>query len=291
VPQDAGSDEGVAGYLLEDFMKATILSIAVLPAMLLAQAPPPPPPGPPQAVPEVRNLYPHGGYLGIGISEITSDRAKTLRLKEEAGVEITHVGTDSPADKAGLKVGDVVLQYNGTHVEGLEQFQRLVRETPVGREVKLLLFRNGAETTVMAKIAQRDVPFWTGGNFAMPDVPRIIQGLRSPMLGVDAEPVEGQLADYFGVKEGGVLVRAVMRNSAAEKAGIKAGDVILRVDDVKVATPAEITRHLRSLAGKMVNVALMRDHKESTVMVTVEVPELGFRRGGRVEPVRLIVQQ
>ncbi len=251
-----------------------------LPFAALGQAPPPLPPAPPARV----LVAPAGSYLGIGIQEITAERAKALKLPDVAGVEITHVGQDSPADKAGLKAGDVVLQYSGTRVEGIEQFSRLVRETPVGRDEKLDIFRNGAPQTVTVKIGQHPAlpGFPDGFGFRTPDIPRVFPGMRSPMLGVEAESIDGQLAQYFGVNDG-VLVRSVMKNSAAEKAGIKAGDVILRLDDTKVNSPAEISARLRTVRGRPVGVALMRDHKETSL--SVEVPEA---RVGRAEPVHLI---
>lgn len=265
-----------------------MITALALGSSVWAQTPvqPPAPPANP-VIPEARAFpFTRGGFLGIGIQEMTPERAKSLRLKEEAGVEITRVGSDSPAEKAGLKTGDVVLQYNGAPVEGIEQFSRMVRETPVGRDAKLQVFRNGAEQTVIVKIAQRSLPFSIGdGSIRLPDIPRIFQGTRSPMLGVEAEPLDGQLADYFGVKEG-VLVRSVMKSSAADKAGIKAGDVITRVDDAKVAAPPDITNKLRSMTGKSVPLTLMRDHKEMTLMVTAEAFE---HRLGRAEPVRFIL--
>ncbi|HET8547906.1 MAG TPA: PDZ domain-containing protein, partial [Bryobacteraceae bacterium] len=100
-----------------------------------------------------------GSYLGIGVAEIDAERAKALSLKEEQGVEITRVEDDSPAAKAGLRVGDVVLQYNGQRVEGTEQFMRLVRETPAGREVRLLVSRNGSHQTLAVKTGTRKA--WT----------------------------------------------------------------------------------------------------------------------------------
>jgi serine protease Do len=223
--------------------------------------------------------------LGIGIQEITAERAKALKLRDEAGVEVTRVAPDSPAEKAGLKAGDVVLQYNGTKVEGLEQLSRLVRETPVGREVKLDIYRGGAAQTLTARIGEHPpLPGMPDGfSFHMPDVPRIIQGLRSPMLGVEAESIDGQLAQYFGVNEG-VLVRTVMKGSAAEKAGVKAGDVILRVDEMKVSTPGEISARLRAAHGKPVPVAVMREHKEMSITVEAEA-----HAGGRAEPVRMVM--
>ena len=89
---------------------------------------------------------------------------------------------------------------------------------------------------------------------------------RSAMLGIEAEALDGQLADFFGVKEG-VLVRTVNKGSAADKAGIRAGDVIVRVDDAKVAKPADISAHLRALRGRSVSVVVVRDRKELTVML------------------------
>ena len=192
---------------------------------------------------------------------------------------------DSPADKAGLKEGDVVLQFNGMNVEGLEQLSRLVRETPVGREARLDIFRNGAPLTLTARVGEHpSLPGMSDGfSFHMPDVPRTIQGLRSPMLGVEAESIDGQLAQYFGVNEG-VLVRTVMKGSPAEKAGVKAGDVIVRVDEAKVATPSEISAHLRAARGKPLPVAIMREHKEISVTVDAEP-----RSGGRAEPARMVM--
>jgi serine protease Do len=228
------------------------------------------------------------------VEEIDSDRAKTLKLREEAGVEITRVEPDSPAEKAGLKSGDAILQYNGQRVEGMEQFSRLVRETPAGREVRLDLFRNGAPQTVMVKLAAHrpgvsmfNSTFNSGAlsaptamprgsfEFQMPDMPRSFMSWQSSMLGIEGESLEGQLAQYFGVKEG-VLVRSVVSGSAAEKGGLKAGDVIVRVDDSKVTTPTDVTSRLRALRGKQVAMVVMRDHKEVALTVTVEEE----RRGG-----------
>ena len=94
-------------------------------------------------------------FLGVGVAEINADRAKALKLKEERGVEITRVEDDSPAAKAGLKVGDVVLEYNGQRLEGTEQFVRMVRETPEGRQARLVVSRDGSTQTLNATIAAR----------------------------------------------------------------------------------------------------------------------------------------
>jgi serine protease Do len=225
-----------------------------------------------------------GSYLGIGIQEIDSDRAKTLKLREEAGVEVTRVEKDSPAEKAGLMVGDVVLQYNGQRIEGIEQFSRMVRETPVGRDAKLDIWRNGAPTSVTAKVATRRGGVGGDGfSFTlpelpvMPDIPRNLMTWRTALLGVEAESLDGQLAQFFGVKEG-VLVRSVVAGSSAEKAGIKAGDVITKVDDTNVRTPSDLSSRVRGLRGKSVDVVVMRDRKEMTLTVMIADQQGGGNR-------------
>jgi serine protease Do len=251
----------------------------------------PPSPDTPHASASRRVVLQRGSsYLGIGVVEIVSDRAKELHLKEERGVEVRVVDADSPAAKAGLKEADVVLEYNGERVEGGEQFMRLVRETPPGRAVTMLVWRKGANQTITATIGQRQpgmMAFQLNGDefnlavppmaeipsmpaMRMPDIPRAFMTWRSPVLGIESESLSPQLAEYFGVKEG-VLVRAVTSNSTAEKAGFKAGDVIVKIDGEKVTTPKEISSILQSArAKKTLPVTVMRRQKEIVLNVMLE---------------------
>jgi S1-C subfamily serine protease len=225
------------------------------------------------------NAVPFGGgtYLGVNLAEIDANRAKELKLTEDYGVEITRVEENSPAEKAGVKPGDVVLEYNGQRVEGMEQFGRMVRETPPGREVKLTISRNGAPQTLAAVLGSRKLRFsgnfppgFEAPEFRMPDIPQMFTTLRSPMLGVEAESLGSQLAVYFGVKDG-VLVRSVLENTPAQKAGIKAGDIIAKVDGMAVTTPSELSSAVRAASGKKTYaIELMRDRKPLTLNVTVD---------------------
>ena len=216
-----------------------------------------------------------GSFLGVGIQEIDSNRAKELKLPDDAGVEVTRIAPDSPAEKSGIKTGDVVTQYNGQRVEGMEQFSRMVRETPAGREVKIAIIRNGAPQIIAVRIVARPVisgqlipaPVQNPFDLRFPDMPQSRMTWRSTVLGIEAEALDGQLADFFGVQEG-VLVRAVTKGSSADKAGIKAGDVIVRVDDARVSTPADISNHLRGLRGHSVSMVVVRDRKEINVMLS-----------------------
>lgn len=267
-----------------------VLSIAALSAgMLFAQPEPPDPPGPPRREADERVLRlarPRTAYLGIGVADIDAERAKALKLPEERGVEVKSVTPDGPAAKAGIREGDVVLEYNGQRVESQESLLRMVRETPPGRQAKLAIWRNGASQTVTATLGTQprsfgrmygrewnieipDIPEFVIPR--IPDVPRSMLSWRSTVLGVESESLGSQLAEFFGVKEG-VLVRSVVRGSPAEKAGIKAGDVITKVDGTKVTSPREISGVLRDLRGtkRTVPVTVVRERKEMTLDVLLE---------------------
>ena len=247
---------------------------------------PPQPPTPPAPERVVITRPGTGSFLGIGVQEIDNDRAKALNLREERGVEVTRVEDDSPAAKGGIKMNDVVLEYNGERVEGVEQFMRMVRETPPGREVKLSIARNGSPQQLTMKTGSRKT--WMTSRYGevgspelprieipeinIPDVPRAFMSWRSSVVGIEAESLDSQLAEYFGVKEG-VLVRSVVRGSAAEKAGLRAGDVIVKIDDSRVTNPREISASIRSSrAKKTVPVQVVRDKREVTLHLPVEDP-------------------
>ncbi|MFN0103780.1 MAG: PDZ domain-containing protein [Bryobacteraceae bacterium] len=276
--------------------RAATAGLAMLIFQAFAQPAPPPPPAAPPEPPrggyKVMTLGGSVSYLGIGVKEILAERAKELKLKEEAGVEVTRVDANSPAEKAGLKAGDAVLEYQGNRVEGAEQFVRFVRETPAGRQVKLKIVRGGANQTVAATIGERQggmlglsekererveqelgrvrERFRNLPEVRMPDIPHAVMGWRSGMLGIDGESVEDQLAEFFGVKEG-VLVRGVPKDMPAAKAGIKAGDVIVRVEDTKVRSPRDISAAIRAAKNKKpLKVTLFRQKSEMTVDVQLD---------------------
>jgi serine protease Do len=229
-----------------------------------------------------------GTYLGVGVLDIDAERAKALKLKEDRGVEISSVTEGGPADKAGIKRGDIVLEYNGQPVEGITQFQRLVHETPAGRQVKIEVWRNGASLTLTATVETRkgytlESPEGEINIFGQPptfptpqmqpfDMPHIMTIMPARRLGIDGESLgdEPQFAEFLGVKEG-VLVKSVVKNSAAEKAGIKAGDVIIKIGDTPITTSHDITSTLRAnRQDRTFNVTVVRNKKEMQITVTLE---------------------
>src|ERR1044071_7368329 len=130
-----------------------------------------------QPAPRARSaatVFTRASYLGIGAQDVDAERAKALRLKEVRGAEVTSVEPDSPAAKAGIKDGDVVLEFNGQPVEGKDQLARMVQEVPVGRQVKIGVWRNGAAQTLTATTEpNRRMVFSGDGAWAMPpDAPK-----------------------------------------------------------------------------------------------------------------------
>jgi serine protease Do len=228
-------------------------------------------------------------YLGVDIADITSDRLGALKLKEEQGVEVTMVDQDAPAGKAGLKEHDVILTMNGTAIESKTQLQRMIHETPPGRVVTLGLSRDGQAMTIKLQLADRRNEFALKGmkdgdwdkNFHIEIPPISLPDIDIPNMGVVyvhssmrsglmVENLTPQLGEFFGAKNGnGVLVRSVEKGSRAEKAGLRAGDVITRVGDQPVHDTSDFTHALRSQSTGSVSVAVIRDKKEQTLTLTL----------------------
>ena len=243
-------------------------------------------PGSPPTPPPARgtmHFVMRGPHLGVGVMDIDNDRARALKLKEVRGAEVTRVDQNSPAEKAGIKVGDVILEYNGQPVQGTEELIRMVTETPAGRQVKISLWRNGGPVTVNATPEETAMPgfdpnMWPfGGNMPFPamppiDIPHMVTTFQSSALGADCESLGNnpQFAEFFGVKDG-LLVRSVARNSAAEKAGIKAGDVIVKLGDTHTANNRDLASALRSArANATVPITIVRNKHEVALNVTLQ---------------------
>ena len=234
-----------------------------------------------------------GSWLGVGVAEVTQEKAKELRLPAERGALLGKIVPDSPAAKAGLKENDVITEINGQRVEGSEQFRRMIREIPAGRAAQLSVWRDGRQQTITVTLGKSEtahhhtmvVP--TPGSFAfqMPDLQELpaLEGLRNfsfsvsghARLGIDAEDLEGDFGNYFGAPDGeGVLVRNVFGNSPAAKAGLKAGDVITSMDGERIHSAGELREKLAlKKDAKTVKLGLLRNRSEMSLTVELSAPE------------------
>ena len=240
------------------------------------------------------------GYLGVEIEEVTRDVAGRLRLREERGALITGVTGDTAAAKAGLQKDDVIVRWNGEAVESARELSRHIRETPAGRSVKLGVLRNGSEMEVAVTLGSRGdhisyigvgpvariapvapaapiAPRAPRARIAVPAMPARVYVRERYQLGISLQSMSPQLAEYFGLQNrNGALVTVVHPDSAAAKAGIKAGDVILSVGGTTVENPWRVSEALRDKGEGAVEVKLMRDRQERTVTVQLEKGKTSF---------------
>jgi serine protease Do len=197
-----------------------------------------------------------------------------------AGAEVREVVPESPAARAGVQAGDIIEEFDGERVRSASQFARLVRETVPGREVNAVVSRNGQRQTLQITTEQRragfDLPEFELRDdlralqddrlFEMP-LPRLRRGDRT---GTTLLPLNEQLAAYFGVKEG-VLVSSVAADSAAARAGLKAGDVITAVNGRLVRDPGDVREAMRRRSGaNALELQIVRDKRPQSITVPAE---------------------
>jgi serine protease Do len=224
------------------------------------------------------------GYLGVGVLELTDDRVKALHLKDSHGVEVDWIDETGPAAKAGLKLNDVILEVSGKPIQNSQQFGISIAETAPGTKVSLTFWRNGARQTAQTTLDSRPGNLWLFGGPDAPDAPMppmpevpFNNGngfpsipANSGVVGFFGESLDGQLqlADYFGVKQG-VLVHTVKPGTPAERAGLKAGDVVIKVNGTPVMSPKEITGLVSNSRRKAFSFTVVRNKKEITLNVEI----------------------
>ncbi len=244
-------------------------------------------------------LHSSQGYLGVDLKDVGSDAAE-LKLKDEHGVEIVALDHDAPAIKAGLKIRDVILRMNGQQINGCDQLRHMLRKQPPGRTVNFLVSRDGATMNFTVQLADRVLlaqQAWSQHySVQKPDEPAETAGSQSFVesspsggshflgtlipnslyVGADVNPVRAQLADYFGVTSGtGLLVESVDSQSPAARSGLRAGDVILRVNGIVMANRGDWLKAIRNNRGKLVHVSIMRNKQEQTLTMSAGQPKNG----------------
>ncbi len=259
--------------------------------------------------PNLMMLDGRGSQLGVMVSDVDAKAATS-------GVKIDEVHEDSPAEKAGIEAGDLVVEYDGERVRSARQFTRLVQETPEGRTVEIALLRDGKKQTVSAtpengrmtwnfgpdvdralREAERgmrgfrfDAPApnfdfryedrWPRRfQYRVPDGLAPFMGRSRGRLGVTVQSLTPELEEYFGATQGGALVSCVARESAAAKAGIKPGDVIVSVNGRSVDDSDDLIQELEDLDVD-VTIVVVRDKKEMTLKATLERPRPTTPRAG-----------
>jgi serine protease Do len=296
-----------------------VVSLLLTAGITLAQQTSPSTPTPPQTPGEAVNVFSllgdGGGFLGVQVEDINKDKVGQYGLRDAHGVGVMEIVKDSPAEKAGLKKGDVILRFDNEAVTSARKLTRLVSETAPDHTVTVSVSRAGSEQTFTVTIGSRPQS-WS----ALPGFHRLeglqgfeglqglqgiegLKGLNNPnvwkwempesgndgfvyafgnnrRIGVSTTSLTKQLADFFGVTDGkGVLVTSVEPDSPAAKAGLKAGDVITAIDGEKIEGAGDLARGINKQKDGDVSLTIVRDKSQQTLKVT---PKQGA--GALVQP-------
>ncbi|HMG73119.1 MAG TPA: PDZ domain-containing protein [Pyrinomonadaceae bacterium] len=227
-----------------------------------------------------------GAFLGVGTEDISKENMGRYGMREVRGVGVTQVIKDSPAEKAGLKKDDVILRFDGESVSSTRKLTRLVSESSPDQTVRITISRAGGEQEITAMLSKHTMGNVLGASIRDDILKGIEKGWpviktddgdfnvfslgANRRIGVNTQTLTKQLADYFGAKDGGVLITSVTENSPAAKAGLKAGDVITAIDGEKVDSSGDITRAINKKQDGEVSLTVLRDRNSRTVNLTPE---------------------
>ena len=204
------------------------------------------------------------GWLGVMIQQVTHELAENFNLDRPIGALVGQVVPDSPAEKAGLKAGDVIISYNGKEISQMSMLPAMVASTNVGEKAKLVLIREGKKQDITVEIGRMD------------DEAAILAGVEtgtSKKLGMTIQELTPKLAESLGIKEAhGVIVTDVDSDSASEEAGILRGDIILEINRGKIENIAQYKKALQAAQNKN-SILMLIQRDQNTLFIVIETEE------------------
>ncbi|MBB3772459.1 serine protease Do [Angulomicrobium tetraedrale] len=206
------------------------------------------------AVPVIAQLKEFGetrrGWIGVRIQQVTPEIAESLSLGKPRGALIGSVADDGPAAKGGLKAGDVVVTFDGKDVKDMRTLPIIVADTPVDKEVEVVVIRKGKEEKlklVVGRLNESETAEATPEESApKAEAPKLE---TSKLLGLELAPLTPELRTRFKIKDElkGVVVVSVDKGTAAAERGIAEGNLVVEVNQEPAATPADIEKRLAAL--------------------------------------------
>jgi serine protease Do len=175
------------------------------------------------------------GWLGVSVQDITEDLAKSLKLKDRSGALVTEVFEGDPADKAGIKQGDIIIEVDGKKVKDTHELLRLVAVLPVGKKSEIKVLREGQVKELQLTVAERE------------DKKEVAaaRGDTKDNYGMSVQDITPDVAKQLGLPStGGVIVTKIREGTAADDAGLQPYDVILQVNRVKVGSVKDFQREI-----------------------------------------------
>ena len=249
-----------------------------------------------------------GSYLGVQTREVNRENFSQFGLRDVRGVAVEKVMENSPAAAAGIQTGDVIVRFNGEEVTSARKLTRLVGDVDPDHQAKVTVLRGGKEREFTATLGKRATPAFENGMFEwstpmgkleMPDLKNLPELKDLPQgefprsfkvpngegkvfgfhtggrqIGIGVTPLGKQLAAHFGV-ESGVLISEVREGSPAEKAGLKAGDIIVEADGAAVKGNMDLIRAVNAKKDGDVILTIVRNGGRQTITVTPEAAKDG----------------
>jgi len=201
------------------------------------------------------------GWLGVSIQELTPELKKSFDYQGE-GVLVAEVLKDTPAEDAGLKPGDIIVEYNGEEIESVFQLRNLVAETSPGKEVEIKIYREGKYLTLKATIAElkESAPITS---------PRQASSVQ---LGMEVSELTPELRRSYNLPKGleGVMVTALEPAGRAERAGVKIGDVIIKVNRIRVRTVRDFWKAVEASGKEQILLWLWREGANLFLVIPAE---------------------
>ncbi len=204
------------------------------------------------------------GWLGVMIQQVTHDLAENFNLDRPIGALVGQVVPDSPAEKAGIKAGDVIISYSGKEISQMSMLPAMVASTNVGEKAELVLIRDGKKQNITVEIGR------------MEDEEAILAGTEtgtSKKLGITVQEITPKIAESLGIEEvHGLIVNNVDSSSAAAEAGIMRGDILLEINRERVDNIADYKKSLQAAEEKK-SILLLIERDHNTRFVVIETNE------------------
>ncbi len=222
-------------------------------------------------------------FLGVVLDEVTEGAAADYGVETGHGALVRKVTSDSPAEEAGLRSNDIVVKFDGNPVESPDNLREMLREKSSGDVVQIGIIRGGKEQTVEATLGARQlskrIKIRTDNDEKESDWPPLMthKAPKRAYAGIHLQELSEGLAKYFSVEEG-VLISDVEKGSPAEKAGIEAGDVIIRIDGIETDDAGDVQRLVRCHEpGEKAKFEVVRRGEKKAIEVELEgrLDELG----------------
>jgi serine protease Do len=204
------------------------------------------------------------GWLGVMIQQVTPDLADNFGLDRPIGALVGQVMPDSPAEKAGLKAGDVIIEYNGKEVSQMSMLPAMVANTSVGEKAKLVMIRDGKKQNITVEIGRLE------------DEEVVVADAEtgtSKKLGMSVQELTPKIAESLGIEETqGLIVSDITPGSAAAEVGILRGDIILEINRQKVENVAQYKKALQAAQDKK-SILLLIKRGQNTRFVVIDFKE------------------